>query len=811
MSVINSFSSHLKHALAKAMDFARDFGHDETDLPHLLYGLAAEKGSLSSELLAKVDFPVDLLKQELIRSLQRSYMIETDQEAVLSDDAVTVLTKAARTAQLYGHTYIGTEHVLACLIHLADHRLKELFRIWNVNTSDLQRQLLVVLKSTSKFPDLTESLRQLQESQDEVLSDDRELPVLHSLAKELTDLEYLKEASPLIGRAGELERLQEVLARRYKNNPLLVGEPGVGKTAIVEGLAQLILSGKAPEMLEGKRIFQLELNTLVAGTMYRGEFEQRLKAMMDECRANPDIILFIDEIHTLIGAGSTGQALDGANILKPALARGEIRCIGATTWNEYQKFLKPDAALARRFQTVSVAEPTKEETREILRGVKKHFEQYHHVAISKDALDASLDLSERYLAHTNWPDKALDLIDEASAKRRMQKNVLPQQEKIKKLKAKITRLQKQKQEALQEDVYDQAIELNKRIRGLLEELQKEQQTRRNKQRVTAQHVEEVIATRTGIEPIKMKRASASLETQLRKSLSQKVVGQDHVHAALAETIQRAYSPLKTPDKPLGSFLFLGPSGVGKTATARALAEELFLDRQALIKLDMSEYSEKHSLSKLLGAPAGYVGYQDSGILSRALQKKPASVILFDEVEKAHPELFNILLQILDEGIATDATGQQLNFKQTVIILTSNLGTEAAASLFGFGSTEHKQDSMKQEMQTALKEFFRPELLNRLDKTLYFHPLGIPERTAIIEQKLSELNARLEDRLQVIVEKDVVASIAQSAYVEQRGVRSLEQFFRDQIELPLSRNLHRSKHRTARLTENDGTFALDFAS
>lgn len=809
-SITNSFSTHLKQAFAKAYNFAVEFGHLELTSMHLLYGLAAQKGSLSSELLLKIDFPVDLLKQELIRAYHQPFVPQAPSSPSLSDELITVLTKSTRTAQLYEHTYIGTEHVLACILNLANQELRNLLQLWQINTNDLQQQLLMVLKSTSKFPDLTDTLRQLQENQDDVSDIDQDYPITQSLAKELTTPEFLQEATPLIGRQTELERVQQLLLRRFKNNPLLVGKAGVGKTAIVEGLAHRILSGDVPPMLLGKRVFHLELSSLVAGTMYRGEFEQRLKMLVDECRMNPEIVLFIDEIHTLIGAGSTGQALDAANILKPALARGEIRCIGATTWQEYNKHLHQDSALARRFQVVAVEEPSEMDTKEILHGTKDYLQDYHHVRITNEAIDHAIQLSRDHLPSASWPDKALDLLDEAAARKKLNERIPAEQEKRVKLKKRLQKLQKQKQEALHEDLYEEALKVHEKIESVLIDLKKTAPKPRKRMHVKPVDIVEALIAKTGMSKNQITFSEKTRTNIFIEEASKSIIGQDHVLNTLQGFIDRAYSPLKDPRKPLGSFLFLGPSGVGKTATAKELAKSLFGNEKALIRLDMSEYVERYSVSKLLGAPAGYIGHKDTGLLTKAIQEQPRSILLFDEIEKAHPDLFNLLLQILDEGQLTDSAGNKLDFRQSVIVLTSNLGTDALRSKVGFGErNSFNHQEIEQELASGAKSFLRQELLNRLDETLIFKPLGIQSRQAIITKKLQELNQQLANQLTLAIADETIHQIATSAYKDEEGVRSLERFFKQQVEIPLQKHLSSSaKASKAELICNNEAFQLE---
>ncbi|MBI4122109.1 MAG: ATP-dependent Clp protease ATP-binding subunit [Parcubacteria group bacterium] len=808
-SVVKLFTTHLKQALARAMQFAAEFGHKQVEEEHLLYGLAAEKGSISAELLNQVHFPVDLLKQDIIRRFHTPYF----HEGVipdLSEAAVIILTKAVRTAQLYAHPYVGTEHVLACLLDRAEKPLQKLLPLWNVNRAELQRRLLVVLKSTSKFPDLTHTLKSLQSPSDGTSPDQVEFPILESLGRELTTPEYLDTCTPLVGRAKELDRLQQILGRRHKNNPLLVGKAGVGKTAIVEGLARAILSEDAPPFLQDKRVFALELSSLVAGTMYRGDFEQRIKLLVEEIKDHPEVILFIDEIHTLVGAGSSGQPLDAANILKPALARGEIRCIGATTWDEYQKHMASDQALARRFQTVTVEEPNVQETRQIIAGAKESFERFHHVVISPDAIDATLELSERYLTHTCWPDKAIDLLDEAASRVVMHAPVDPKHAQKHALKLQITNLQKQKNALLAKDDYGAALDIHEQLEQALKELQSIVEKHPRRLRVTNKHIRDIVAVRTGIDVDRLHLAGKPITDELFAHLRSEIIGQDEALQHLCNAIQRGHSPLKDARKPIGAYLLLGPSGVGKTATAKATAKYLFGDEKALVRLDMSEYGERFTSSKLIGAPAGYVGYQQSGVLTQAVRQRPLSVVLFDEVEKAHPDIFNLLLQILDEGTLLDGAGQRVDFRHTVIMLTSNLGLETLQHRLGFDAGHDiSQQTMQREFSQAAKNHFRQELLNRLDGIVHFKPLGVEARTAIIKKHIEDVQNRVMAHVALTANEEAVAHLAVHGYREEHGVRSLQQAVREQVEFPLSQKLSSFKKGSkVNLAVRDQTIVLE---
>lgn len=793
-SIVKQFTTHLRQALAQGMQFAAEFGHKQTTSEHILYGLASQKGSISAELLTAVNFPVDLLKQDLIRRHHTPYFNDAKNIPDFDEQAIVLLSKAVRTASAYHHTYIGTEHVLASLVEDADKALRELCQIWQVNMLELQRKLSVVLKSTSKFPDLTQTIRLIPTSEEQ-REEQPEFPSLSQVAKELTTAEHIATCPPLVGREEEISRLQHILGRRYKNNPLLVGKPGVGKTAVVEGLARAIMSGQAPAFLQGKRIFALELSSMVAGTMYRGDFEQRLRNVIDEIKADPNIIVFIDEVHTLVGAGASGQPLDAANMLKPALARGDIRCIGATTWEEYQKYVATDAALARRFQTVMIDEPSREETRAVLEGVKNTFEEFHRVQIPAETISAALQLSERYLTHTCWPDKAIDLLDE-SASRLAQESPQPAAEQKKRaLKEKISAAQKDIQTALDKDEYGLALKMREDANALQAKLADMNRKKTRRVALKPEHVRETVANRTGIPAQRLHVSAIPTAASLQAALVQTVLGQDEAIQTLTTAIQRGYSPLKEAQKPMGAFLFLGPSGVGKTATAKALAKHVLGDEQNLIRLDMSEYHDHFTLSKLIGAPAGYVGYQQSGTLTNAVRQKPLSVVLFDEVEKAHPDIFNILLQILDEGTLLDGSGQKIDFRHTLIILTSNLGLHELRHRLGFGANASDSSEQRQTVTSSVKAFFKEELLNRLDGIIHFQPLGVEARKAIIKMKIDQLEKKLDEQVSFSASEEALQHLAVDAYQQDQGVRSLERLIKEHIEYPLVELLPKTKQKS----------------
>ncbi len=795
--IVDKFSTHLKNVLTRALCLVVEQDQKTIQPEHLLWALGTQKGCMAAEILKKSGVRVTDLKQLL--GTQQTVRVLSSVPGLtvhLSDDAKRILEKAVLTANAYGHRYVGTEHLLAGLVQINPAVTETFFVELQIDLQELNSALSVVLKSTSKFPDFAAVTGTEPFKAPAVAMPQQHVQTATSalafFAVELTSAQAQKQIDPVIGREPEIERVMEILCRRTKNNPLLLGEAGVGKTAIVEGLAKRIALGQVPPILAHKRIFAIDMALLIAGTMYRGEFEGRLRQIIDEVKANPDLFLFIDEMHTLVGTGAASGAMDAANILKPALARGEIRCIGATTPSEFKKHIEIDAALERRFQTIHVEEPSQEKTIEILEGIAPAFERFHRVRITHDALTQAVALSSRYLQDRQLPDKAIDLIDEAAASARVRElrpgPVMRQRE----LHDCLQNLKEAKHQAVVDERFDEAMKFKEeetRVGAHLEALAREEDVspipvigQEDIARVVAR------AARIPLEDLiaSDKTALLKLEAQLRDN----VLGQDAVIDTVAGALRRAKTGVAHPSRPLASFLFLGPSGVGKTELAKTIARTLFHSPHHLIRLDMSEYSEAFTMSKLIGAPAGYVGYKEGANLTDRVKQRPYCVVLFDEIEKAHRDIQNLLLQILEEGELTDATGKRVNFKHTVVVLTSNVGLERFEhGGMGFlGDEQSRTLSLTQDLRTELEERFRPELLNRIDHTCLFQPLEGSVLERIVEKQLRELVARLLTQgLTITFHEDLIAHLRKQAD-PRFGARHIRTLIAREVEYKIAERL-----------------------
>jgi len=751
------FSNNYKKSLQAAAELATDLQHESVNPWHILYGLICQKGSVGAELLNSLELNTDNIKDTIIKLSLGDFKLELKTAPKFSESAKKIIQKSVKIAYINDHKYVGTEHLLAAIIEASDDNIEKLLSILKISKAEITSQVITMLKSASKIPDLTETFKVTDKDLEYDEYDDLEKrqSILDLFGTELTAAKIQKKIDPIIGRDEELLRIIHILSRRNKNNPIILGEPGVGKTAIIEGLAKKIVDGDVPEALLNKKIYALDLTSTVSGTMYRGEFEGRIKQIIDEARNRPEVILFIDEIHNIVGTGSASGSMDAANILKPALARGEIRCIGATTFTDYRKSIENDPALNRRFQPVKLAEPSEQQAKEILHGIKNYFENFHRVEISDEAIDYSVELSQKYITDKFLPDKAIDLIDEASAAIRVNKKPTRVEQKIKKLKSDIIDLKNKKNQAVIKEDYDLAIKLKDQAQELddaLTKIEKSLEAQKNKMigTISGQNIAKIVSKATGIPTEDLISSEKRKIMRLDNSLQKKIIGQNTATALISDFIKRAKAGLTPDNKPLASFLLVGPSGTGKTHTARILAEELFGDRDALIKIDMSEYSEKFNTSKLIGAPAGYVGYKESGHLTERVKHKPYSIVLFDEIEKANPEIFDLLLQVLEDGYLTDAAGTKINFRNTIILMTSNIGSHHFSKkneTIGFDSSiiNSVTNDINNKIIDDIKEFFKIEFINRLDEITCFSPLSENDLEKITKLELNDLSTRLNKK------------------------------------------------------------------
>lgn len=797
--IIDKFSTHLKNVLTRALCFAVEMDEKTVEPEHLLWALGTQKGSLGAELLKKAEIKQQDLRQ-LVGAVNRKKKTQTTLNNAflqLSDEAKRMVEKAVLTANMYGHRYVGTEHLLSGILQINTPAIDLFFQSKKTDLKNLKQQLSIVLKNTSKFPEMAVAPTI-------TTTEEEKTPALEFFGRELTNTEIQKTIDPVIGREMEIERLMQILCRRTKNNPLLLGAPGVGKTAIVEGLAKRIVEGKIPPALLNRRIFSLDLALIIAGTMYRGEFEARLRQVIEEVKKNPDIILFIDEIHTIVGAGASAGSMDAANMLKPALARGEIRCIGATTADEYKKHLESDSALERRFQTIFVEEPSVDEAKIILQGLAPYYESFHKVRLSEEAIEQAVKLSARYLQDRQLPDKAIDLIDEAAASIRLTHPVTEASKNRHRLEQELNRILEIKRQAVVDERFLDAIDLKEQeeaARLAIEASDNEEDV--SVPVVSGSHIAKIISRMTGI-PLDdfIKPETVNTESIFEK-LSKRVLGQDHAIEPVAKALARAKTGVVHPKRPLGSFLFLGPSGVGKTELAKAIATEFFHDEKNLIRFDMSEYAEGFTVSKLIGSPAGYVGYKDQANLTDRIKQRPYSVVLFDEMEKAHSDVLNLLLQILEEGELTDATGRKINFKNTIIIMTSNIGMEKFEhGSIGFGgSLENSRNELRKDIKTELEDRFRPEFVNRIDTVCIFDVLSKEILAQIVEKELSELIARMKEQHAITLSTHPKLALHLSTLLDNRlGARSVRQTIQKEVETKIAERLAK-KDRPAYLQIN----------
>jgi ATP-dependent Clp protease ATP-binding subunit ClpC len=788
--MFNRFTERARKVIILAKEEARRFNHDYIGTEHILLGLVREGEGVAAAVLQKLDVSLENIRLEIEKLVQPGPTTQIIGDIPFTPRAKKALELAAEEARSLGHNYIGTEHLLLGLIREGEGIASQVLLNLGMDLNSVRNEVMNLLGSA--LPGMNQGGPQSK----------TKTPALDAFGRDLTALARENKLDPVIDRVQEIERVVQVLSRRTKNNPVLLGEAGVGKTAIVEGLAQLIIQGNIPEVLRGKRIVVLDLALMVAGTKYRGQFEERIKAIMEEIKRSQDVIIFIDELHTLVGAGAAEGAIDASNIMKPALSRGEMQCIGATTMDEYRKYIEKDAALERRFQTIMVEPPSVEQTVEILKGLRDKYEAHHRVSFSDESLEAAARLSDRYISGRFMPDKAIDLIDEAGSRARL--NVLIVPPEIKKLEANVESLRKEKESYIKSQDFEKAASLRdqERIaRQELEKLNKEWSQAKDKMRpeVTAEDIAKIVAQWTGIPAFRLEEKESEKLMKIEDELHKRVVGQNEAIEAIAHAVRRSRAGIKDPKRPIGSFVFLGPTGVGKTLLARALAEFMFGDEDALLQLDMSEYMEKFNVSRLIGAPPGYVGYEEGGQLTERVRRRPYAVILLDEIEKAHPDVFNLLLQVFEEGRLTDSFGRKVDFKNTIIIMTSNVGAETIRKAGALGFKTQKEEvtyqDMKEKLLEAVKHSFKPEFLNRIDDIIVFRQLLKEDLSRIIDIEIGYVVERLSaQKMTLEVDREAKDFLIEKGFDPVFGARPLKRTIQRYLEDPLAQEIISRKYK-----------------
>jgi ATP-dependent Clp protease ATP-binding subunit ClpC len=793
-----NFTDRVRKVLAMAREEAIRLQHDYVGTEHILLGLIREGEGVAAAVLTNLNVDLDQIHERVEESVRKGKATIALGELPYTSRAKKVLEFAMAEARDFNHSYVGTEHLLLGLLREEKGIAAQVLNSLGVTLEEARAETLKVLGSDVTPSEPAGIGAPAPQTGGATKAGDKKskTPALDHFCRDLTELARQNKLDPTIGRAGEIERVVEILCRRKKNNPVLIGEPGVGKTAIVEGLAQLISKNEVTEALKDHRVLALDMAAVIAGTKYRGQFEERLKAVMNEIQQSQTVILFIDELHTLVGAGAAEGAIDASNMLKPSLARGELQCIGASTLNEYRKYIEKDGALERRFQPVIVDPPVVDETVEILKGLRGHYEDHHRVVIPDEALEQAAKLADRYITDRFLPDKAIDVIDEAGARARIASQVPPPE--VEELKENLAEIARQKEEAIGNQDFERAAELRDQERELglqIREKQEawEEERKRHRPEISSEDVAFIVSRWTGVPVTRIRQTESERLVHMEDEIHKRVVGQQDAIAAISRAIRRSRAGLKDPRRPIGSFIFSGPTGVGKTELARALAEFMFADREALIRVDMSEYMEKFSVSRLIGAPPGYVGYEDSGALTKAVRRRPYSVVLLDEIEKAHPDVFNILLQVLDEGHLTDNYGRVIDFKNTVLIMTSNLGARdiSKGGGLGFQAADRKSsyEIMKDKVRQEVERAFNPEFLNRVDDTIVFHPLSREEIGQIVHILLADVRRRLEEEeLAIRLTDEAINFLVEKGYDEKFGARPLKRAIQRYLEDPLSEKI-----------------------